>query len=127
MAKDITLGERSAATGRFNFVRDPRTGDVQFDETETHAVMTAAMEPRGGYWADPDHGSLMHQIKNLTSRAPSQAQAAVIDSLQFLERAGRIRNVQVVPSSGRTSTGGGWLGVDITWTTPDGKAGKAQL
>lgn len=124
--KDITLGNRSEATGRFNFVLGA-TGDVSFDDTETHAVMTAAMERRGGYWANPNHGSLVFQLKSLTTSTPSQAQAMVLDALQFLERNGRITNVSVVSLVGKTSTGGGSLGLLIKWTTPDGKPGSATL
>lgn len=125
MGKDISIGARSEATGRFNFVRDAR-GDVVFDSTETHAVLTNAMEQRG-YWANPQHGTLIAQLKSLTSQTPSQAQAMVLDSLTALERANRITNVQVVASSARNAFGAGQLGIDIFWTTPDGKPGSATL
>lgn len=127
MAKlDIALGNRSESTGRFNFVR-AANGDVSFDETQAHAVMTNCLERRNGYWANPNHGSLIWQLQSLTSRTPSQAQAMVLDALQFLEANGAITNVKVQATAAKNPIGGGLLGVTVSWTTPSGKSGTASI
>lgn len=116
---DITLGNTSDASGRFNFVKDA-TGDVSFDVTQAHAVMTAAMERRGGYWAAPNQGSELSKIQSITTRTPSQSQAAVLDALTTLERNQVITNVAVTSTVSRNKIGGGALGITISWTTPGG-------
>src|SRR5206468_3586114 len=92
-----------------------RDGDVCFDSTEAHAVMTSALEDRGGYVFDLTHGSKIARIKSLTSRTPSQAQAAILESLAAQERSGSITNVSVRATALRTT---GRLIVEIGWTTP---------
>jgi phage gp46-like protein len=118
---DISLGNRDARTGRFNFVIDPTTKDVQFDDTEAHAVMTSVMEDLGGYWADPAHGSELYKLKALSGRTPSVAEAMTLAALQTLEADNRITNVIVrgkpLPTDGTRPTA---LNVDLSWRTPNG-------
>jgi len=116
MTTDIALGEPSADTGRFNFVRGA-DGDVDFDATEAHAVVTSVLEERGGYWADPSHGSDLHRLKNLTTRTPSQAEAMVREALGPLESEQLIAGVAVSAAAARRR---GRLGIDLNWTTPGG-------
>lgn len=112
---DISLGARSEATGRFNFVQDPVTKDVAFDETEAHRVVTAALEDLGTWWADPTHGSELYQLENLTSATPSQAESTVLNAEQQLEQAGVITNVSCtahrVPRTNRLKIKLAWQGV----------------
>jgi hypothetical protein len=120
MGLDITLGNRDAVSGRFNFVAD-ETGDISFDETETHAVMTSCMEDKAGYWVDSSHGSDLATLKNMGRKTPSQAEAMLLDALAPLERDNSIVGVSVsVTSSTVTSTGGGRLDAQIKWSTPNG-------
>lgn len=123
---DISLGNRSEATGRFNFVR-AANGDVSFDDTQAHAVLTSSIERRGSYADDITHGSLLFQLQNLTSRTPSQSEAMVLDALQFLERSGQILNVTVTSKGTSTSIGGGKLGIDVSWTIPGGRTGSVTF
>lgn len=117
---DIKLGNRSDITNRFNFVTDA-DGDIAFDDTCAHEVMTAVMERRNTYWDDAKHGSEVYQLTALTSRTPSQAESMVLDALDPLVRANKIVNPQcaatAVRSNGQLT---GRLSVLIKWTTPSG-------
>ena len=111
---DITIGNRSQATGRFNFVRG-EDGDVAFDETEAHAVMTSVIEKRGSYWADPEHGSDLFTLKNLTTRTPSQAEAMALEAVLPLEEANAISNVAARARAVRDT---GRLELELAWQAP---------
>ena len=116
--EDITLGNRSQQTGRFNFVIG-EDGDVSFDGTQAHAVMTSVAERRGGWWADQNHGSDLLKFKSLTFNTPSQAEATVREALKPLEDANMIVIKSVVARARRGLLGR--LGVNVSWTTPDGQ------
>lgn len=115
---DISLPSLpNADSNRWGFVRGA-DGDVQFDDTEAHAVVTSVLEDKGGYWADPKHGSELGQLKNLTSRTPSQAEAMTLDALAALEQANDI----VSPTASATSPrGANQLRDDVAWKTPNGE------
>lgn len=120
---DITIGNRSEETGRFNFVLGA-DGDVSFDDTEAHAVVGSALEFQGAWWADPEHGSTLAQLRNLTARTPSQADASLRAAEAPLEAAGAITGLQVQVEQDRRY---GRLLVDLAWTTAGGGAGNASL
>lgn len=101
-------------------------GDISFDDTEAHAVVTSALEHRNGYWADPTHGGSLHSLRSLTSRTPSQAEAFVKDSLDALVQAGDISINNVVANANISSSGVATLQVDLTWATPDGTIQEVQ-
>ncbi len=124
---DITIGERSEATGRFNFVRGD-DGDVAFDITGGHAVVTSAVEALGSWWADPQHGCEVRSIKSLTQNTPSQVEAMTVSSLKPLEDAGEIVDV-VVTAEAERSAGQrtGRLIRRIRWTTPSGQPGDQKV
>lgn len=113
---DITLGNRNDGNGRFNFVIGD-DGDVSFDDTEAHAVMTSCLEHYNGYAEDPTHGNKAHLLKSLTERTPSQAEAMTAETLQRLEEDGVISEVVVTATAERER---GRLNVDVEWTTPNG-------
>ncbi len=117
---DIKLGPSRVAPGRFGFARGD-DGDVSFDNTEAHAVMTSAIEELGSWWADPSHGSEAHTVRNLTGRAPSQVEAMTFASLQTLENSGVISDVLVAAKPSTGSNGIGRLETVIGWTAPDGE------
>lgn len=117
---DIAIGARDQHTGRFNFVRDQITNDVAFDQTEAHAVMTSALEDLGGYWADPNHGSELFRLENLSQKTPSLAEAMVGASLDSLERQGRIAAIAVEAEASQNSSGLGRLEVNLRWTGVNG-------
>lgn len=116
---DITLGARSQATGRFNFVIGA-DGDVSFDDTEAHAVMTSSIEHKGSYWLDRNHGSDLFTLKSLTSRTPSQATAFVLDGLNTLVQTAVIDAPTVSAKTTTQDNGLGQLKIDLTWSTPSG-------
>ncbi len=123
MPLDIALTNYNQQNGRYNFALDPVSGDVMFDETQAYPVMTAVMCTRYAYWAARLLGSLLFTVKNLTSRTPSQATAAINDALQALQpdliKPGPV--VQAVPGPGRFQ-----LSADVWWTTPAGVRGKGK-
>jgi phage gp46-like protein len=111
---DITIGNQNPLTGRFNFVMGA-DGDVQFDTTQAHAVMTSVIERRGSYWADPTHGSDLFTLQHLLLRTPSQAEAMALDALIPLEESNAIGKVSAVASNNKDT---GRLSVDLTWEAP---------
>lgn len=123
---DITLGNRSEASKRFNFVRGA-DGDVSFDDTCAHEVMTALMEDRSTYVFDPNHGSEISTLANLTSRTPSQADAMGYDALRPLEKDNVITKAQVISERERIlGQPTGRLLIKAKWTTPSGSEETAQ-
>lgn len=122
---DITLGNRSEATGRYNFVIGA-DGDVSFDDTEAHAVMTSIIEHQGSYWADANHGSKLYTLKNVSSRTPSQAEAMVHDGLQSLEDAKTIDAAATVVNATTVRGAVGRLDIDVSWATPAGARGRQK-
>ena len=125
MSKDISLGNRSRYTQRFNFVKDPVTGDVSFDETQAHAVMNSVMSQQGRYWADSQHGSKLFELKDIVAATPSQAEAAVLDGVQSLQQQNLINTPSAVARTD-ISAGIGQLYVDFNYKTPRGP-GKPQV
>ena len=125
--KDISLGNQSAATGRYNFVISETDGDVSFDDTEAHAVMTSVIEHRGTNPFDTTHGSDLHTLRNMTSRTPSQATAMALDGLQSLEADNTVVAGSTVTAKAKRVDGVNRLDLDVTWTTPAGKRGREKL
>lgn len=122
---DITLGERDQITGRFNFVLGD-DGDVSFDNTEAHAVVTSVAERRGSYWADPNHGSELYTLANITARAPSLAEAFAKSGVQSLVNDGVISGVSATASV-KTPGALNNLNIKLAWTTPGGESQKAGV
>lgn len=120
---DITIGNRSEATGRFNFVR-AEDGDVSFDDTEAHEVVTSVIEKRKTYWANRNHGSDLRTLRNLTSRTPSQAEQTALASLDEAIAARRIVKVVAQATADRPK---GRLLLSLRWTTPSGSNGSAVV
>jgi phage gp46-like protein len=122
---DIALltTSRNPATGCFDFVRGP-DGDVLFDDTEAHAVITSALEHKGAYWADRNHGSDLFRMKTLSTKTPSQADAMVREAEDPLVADGSIAPPSVTASVVRKT---GRLNIDIDWTTPGGVPGSVAV
>lgn len=124
---DITLGARSDASGRFNLVAGA-DGDVAFDETSAHAVVTSATELRGSWWADPEHGWRGRTLRNLTSATPSQASAATLEAIEPLERENQVTDVEVVAEAERVAgQRTGRLLRRVRWTTPAGETVEREV
>jgi phage gp46-like protein len=116
---DITLGPRRS-NGRFGFVKTA-DGDVQFDDTQAHAVVTSAVEQQGSWVFDPTHGSKLYTLRSLTAKTPSQAEAMVLEAEAPLEQDNAV--VGVTASAKAELNQGqrtGRLDVQIKWTTPGG-------
>lgn len=123
---DISLGARRG-NGRFGFVRTA-DGDVQFDETEAHAVVTSSVERLASWPFDPTHGSKLYTLRNLTSATPSQAEAMALEAEAPLEAAGLVRGVSA-SAAAATAEGQrtGRLDVKISWTTPGGQGQSERV
>jgi phage gp46-like protein len=119
---DITLGNRNPATGRFNFVRGA-DGDVSFDATQQHAVVTSALEDKNAYWADFNHGSDLHTLESINARTESQAEAMVLDAEAPLVQANIVSSLTATAVPDRQH---GRLGIDVHYKTPAG-AQKVSL
>jgi phage gp46-like protein len=115
---DITLGNQNAANGCFNFVRGA-DGDVQFDDTEAHAMMTSVIERKGSYWADRSHGSDLYKLRSLTSRTPSQAVAEALAATQALEDAFLVQLVQAEAAVDKRAHNR--LKLDVSWKNGSGE------
>lgn len=109
---DITIGNRSQSTGRFNF-KIGTDGDVAFDDTEAHAMMMSVVDHKEEYWADENQGSFVFKIKTLTSRAPSQAEAYARDGVNSMEQSGLVSSVVAKSAVKRR----GILSLDLSWTS----------
>ena len=116
MALDIALGNQNADNGCFNFVRGA-DGDVAFDETGAHGVVTSVVERKGTNVFDRSHGTNIWQMQSLTSRTPSQAEAEAIDGATSLEDAGEIQGLSATAAVGSF----GRLNLDVSWKSGDGE------
>jgi len=124
MALDIALGERNPVNGRFGFKWDS-IGDVEFDDTEAHSVMSLLVEQRARYWAaSSTHGSNLYKIQSLTSLTPSRAEADALEALQPLIAAKRIKDVR---AEAQVRRGSNRLVLNVYWATPGGNPGQAQI
>lgn len=124
MPLDIAIGRnQDARTGRWNFERTT-SGDVAFDETQAHAVITSSLEYQGEYWADQSHGSTLHRIRTITSRTPSDAEQRERQALGPLERASLIVVGDVTGAADRRAAR---LSLDVNWTTPGGAVASATI
>ena len=112
MAIDITLGNRSEESGCFNFVRGA-DGDVSFDETGAHAVVTSVIERKGTNVFDRTHGSDLWKLRSLTSRTPSQAEAETLAACQPLEDANEVQQVEAFAEADPKA--GNRLKLDVSW------------
>lgn len=118
MGKDLTLGARSDETGRFNFVRGA-DGDVSFDETGAHEVMTSIIERKGTNPFDRSHGSRLWKLRSLTSRTPSQAEAEALDATKSLEDAEEIQAVEAFAEADPRA--GNRLQLEVSWKPGTGE------
>jgi phage gp46-like protein len=99
MADDIAL-VRNPNTGRFNF--QWKDGDVVFDRTCEHEVMSRLVEKRAKWWADADgaHGSRLSTITHINASTRSEADAYAREALQPMVDANRIAITKVVVDVG---------------------------
>lgn len=115
---DISLTNYNQQNGKYNFARGP-DGDVAFDTTQAHSVMTSVIEKRNTYPFDRNHGSNLYQLRSATSKTPSQASALALDALLELERDREIVAPQATASFAKFS-GISRLKLDVSWETPGG-------
>jgi phage gp46-like protein len=123
LGQDVALGPSPSRVGRFGFVFGP-DHDVTFDDTRAHSVVASVVDHRLGYWADPTEGSDLFRLRSLSSRAPSQAEAAAVDGLSTMVRAGDVQGVAV---AARAFPQSGKLSLDVTWKSPDGQVLRQTL
>jgi phage gp46-like protein len=121
---DIAL-VRDPNTGCHNFAWGP-SGDVVFDDTEEHAIMSCLIEQRGRWWADTDgtHGSQLYTLRTLTRGTPSLAEAFANEAVQPLINARRI--VSFTPRA-RVNVQGQRFLIEVDWTLPGNKPHSARI
>ena len=121
---DVSLA-RDPNTGGHNFVWDT-TGDVVFDDTEQHAVMSCLVEHRARWWADTDgtHGSQLHTLRTLTRGTPSLAEAFAVESVQPLVAARRIVGFA---ARARANVQGQRFVFEVDWSVPGGKPHSTRI
>jgi phage gp46-like protein len=115
---DISLGNPNPTTGAFNFVRGA-DGDVQFDDSGAHGVLTSVIERLGTNPFDSSHGSNIWQIRSLTSKTPSQTEASALAAVQPMVSAGEIQGVAT--DAAANSQNPNRLDLDVSWTSGTGK------
>lgn len=114
---------RNPATGKFDIQWDA-TGNVAFDSTQEHAVLSLIIERKAQYWADTTgvRGSYLYAVKEDRKATPSKMQGFVVDALQPL-----IDNRTILPPQGQqtvavsaTRVKPGRIDLAVTYTTPQG-------
>jgi phage gp46-like protein len=121
---DVAL-VRDANTGGHNFAWDD-SGDVVFDNTEQHAVMSCLVEERARWWADTDgtHGSQLHTLRTLTRGTPSLAEAYAIEGVQTL------LDQQIISSfsaQAQANVQGQRFIVEADWSVPGNKPQSTRI
>lgn len=97
-SRNVTNGKMEIAWGS--------DGDVVWDDTEQHAVMSALVIARAKWWADTQGtlGSQLDEVRTITASTKSDVEAYAREALAELVKAGRItvQNVVVnLPSIGQ--------------------------
>lgn len=124
MALDITLGNRNNSNGCFNFVLGA-DGDVSFDETGAHGVVTSVLEHKNSYPFDRTHGTKLYLFRSLTSRTPSQAEAEALDGMKPMEDADEIQNSDALAAADSRALGR--LLLDVSWKSGAGEQQSEQV
>ena len=121
---DIALA-RNPNTGGHNFVWDD-SGEVVFDDTEQHAVMSCLVEQRGRWWADTTgtHGSQLYTLKTLTRSTPSMAEAFANEAVQPL-----LSEQQIVSftSQAQANVQGQRFVLNVFWSVAGNKPQSARI
>jgi phage gp46-like protein len=121
---DVAL-VRDANTGGHNFAWDD-SGDVVFDDTQQHAVMSCLVEERAQWWADTDgtHGSQLYTLRTLTRRTPSLAEAYANEGVQTLLDQQLISRFSALAQSSLRSQR---FIVEVDWSVPGSKPQSARI
>ena len=121
---DVALS-RNQNNGRQNL--QWADGDVVFDDTLEHEVLSRLVEWRARWWADGNgtHGSRLHTIKHLSASTRSDAEAYAREALQPMVDAKQLAivDVRVTTLSG---TQGARLSVAVSWKRLGGDAIRAK-
>jgi phage gp46-like protein len=114
---------RNPSTGKFDIQWDA-TGNVLFDDTQEHAVLSLMLGRKAQYWADQTgvRGSYLYVVKEDRKATPSKMQGYVVDALQPL-----IDNRTILAPQGQqtvavtaTRVKPGRIDLAVTYTTPQG-------
>lgn len=114
----------NANVGRYGLSWDAANGgDVAFDNTQAFAVLTSVACKEKGYWANPQHGTKLHELQTLTrntpSPTPSQAQAMALNGVAPLVQANLIVNPQASTEQLPGPLGArSILGLSLAWSVP---------
>src|SRR4051812_31528216 len=87
---DVTM-VRNPSTGKFDIQWD-ETGNVDFDDSEAHAVLSVLYERKGQYWADAtgQRGSFLYAVKEDRKVTPYAMQGYAEDAMSLLVDQGKI-------------------------------------
>jgi hypothetical protein len=78
VGRDIAL-LRNAATGAFDSFDWDETNNPAFDDTDSHTVLSYVVETQ--YWANPQRGSKLEEVRVVKTGADQQLVSAAIDAL----------------------------------------------
>ena len=112
---------RNTDSGKYDLQWDA-TGNVIFDNSRSHAVLSVLYETKGQYWADTtgQRGSYLSLVKEDRVSAPSKLVGYAQDALQFLVDGHTITapKGQAAPIVGATRVRPGRIDLSITYSTP---------
>jgi len=120
--------------GDVALVVNPETGlcdldwdgpNPEFDDTETHTVLSLVFEFQGQWWADATgkRGSRLQQLRNDVTSTQSELVARTLEALAPAVSDGRISSVSVTAE--RQSPGR--YALDIRWKTRSGRSASVSI
>lgn len=119
---DLTLTRRPE-TGKFDLQWDSSQNPV-FGDDQSHAVLSLILEQRGKYWGDSTRvrGSLLYTVRDAKKAAESRAVGFIIDALQPLVDAGKIKMLPGAVTATLNAVNRSRLDVSVTYSTPGGRS-----
>jgi phage gp46-like protein len=114
--RDISLGQ-NGDTGLFDLSWDGP--NPEFDDTETHTVLSLVLEFQGKWWADQTgkRGSRVFELRNDVSTTQSELVARLQEALSPAVNDGRLQQLSV--SAERRAPG--YYAFHIRWRTRSGR------
>lgn len=122
-ARDVSI-VTNQGTGRVDFVQDA-SGNIQFDNTQAHAVASLLHEHRGEWFADTTgkRGSQIHKVREVRRSAPSEIESYAEEALDRAVQTGRIKADPEIRAERR----GNGIVLSVKYETPDGVTQRARI
>lgn len=118
--RDIAL-IRNPATGAFDSFDWDGTGNPIFDDTDSHTVLSYVVETE--YWANPQRGSKIEDVRVDKTGADDQLESAANDALAPAVRARQIRSFVATT----TRKGPGRFDLRINYKNREGVSQNARV